>query len=88
MKRERKKYEDDDGRTIAKMNVDGMPWYASGAGKPSPDGQESAGPQEKLKGPELRAFIWGMTKALLIVMSVFIVGYLLFILFCTTIWFA
>jgi hypothetical protein len=36
MKRERKKYEDDDGRTIAKMNVDGMPWYASGAGKPSP----------------------------------------------------
>ena len=25
--KERKPYEDDDGRTIAKMDVDGMPWY-------------------------------------------------------------
>ena len=23
----RKQYDDDDGRTIANMNVDGMPWY-------------------------------------------------------------
>lgn len=27
MAREKKQYEDDDGRTIADMNVEGMPWY-------------------------------------------------------------
>ncbi len=27
MARQRKQYEDDDGRTIADMNVEGMPWY-------------------------------------------------------------
>ena len=26
----RKKYDDDDGRVIAKMNFDGMPWYTPG----------------------------------------------------------
>ncbi|MDO4543636.1 MAG: hypothetical protein Q4C01_03695 [Clostridia bacterium] len=28
MARKRKVYEDDDGRTIVPMDVDGMPWYA------------------------------------------------------------
>ena len=28
-----KKYEDDDGRTIADLNVEGMPWYNPSAGK-------------------------------------------------------
>jgi len=27
MSRNRKIYDDDDGRTIANMNVEGMPWY-------------------------------------------------------------
>ena len=27
MARKKKQYEDDDGRTIANMNVEGMPWY-------------------------------------------------------------
>lgn len=27
MGRNKKKYADDDGRTIADMNVDGLPWY-------------------------------------------------------------
>ena len=27
MGKNKKKYADDDGRTIADMNVDGMPWY-------------------------------------------------------------
>lgn len=26
----RKRYDDDDGRVIAKMNVEGMPWYSGG----------------------------------------------------------
>ena len=28
MGRNKKKYADDDGRTIADMNVDGLPWYS------------------------------------------------------------
>lgn len=31
MARAPKQYEDDDGRTIAEMNVDGMPWYQESA---------------------------------------------------------
>lgn len=30
MAKRKKKYDDDDGRVIAKMNVDGMPWYTPG----------------------------------------------------------
>ena len=26
-KRKKKEYDDDDGRVISPMNVDGMPWY-------------------------------------------------------------
>lgn len=33
MPRKRKKYDDDDGRTVADMNVEGMPWYNPTAGK-------------------------------------------------------
>ena len=29
-KKDKKKYDDDDGRTIADMNVDGLPWYQPG----------------------------------------------------------
>lgn len=28
--KDKKKYDDDDGRVIAKMNVEGMPWYTPG----------------------------------------------------------
>lgn len=30
MSKRKKKYDDDDGRVIAKMNVEGMPWYTPG----------------------------------------------------------
>ena len=33
MAREPKRWEDDDGRTIVDMNVDGMPWYQAGRKK-------------------------------------------------------
>ena len=31
MARKKKQYDDDDGRVIANMNVDGMPWFLSAA---------------------------------------------------------
>ena len=33
MAREPKRFEDDDGRTLVDMNVEGMPWYQSGRKK-------------------------------------------------------
>lgn len=32
-KKQKKRYDDDDGRTIADMNVDGLPWYRKHADK-------------------------------------------------------
>ncbi len=84
MPKERKRYDDDDGRTIAKMNVDGMPWYASGKSRAS--GQDENG-QAEISGGEKISFVWGVLKAALLVTAIFAAGYLLFILFCTNIWF-
>ena len=36
----RRKYDDDDGRVIANMNVDGMPWYMEKAKKKEASSQE------------------------------------------------
>ena len=33
MARQPKRWEDDDGRTVADMNVEGMPWYQAGRRK-------------------------------------------------------
>lgn len=72
----------DDGRTIARMNVDGMPWYVERSGS---NGQGSDNPdKEKLsmsKSGE-RALIVGVLLAALvaglIIAAVFLVCILLF----------
>ena len=76
--------EGDDGRTIASMNVEGMPWYR-------PERKEAAGG----KGPEplsmtreeRRMFTWGALKAALLVVGVMCLGLVLFVLFCQFVWF-
>ena len=74
---------DDDGRVIAPMNVEGMPWYAPQA----PREGEGGGTPEPLTGAEKRAFVFGVLKAVGLVMLAFVGVYLLFLLFCTEIWF-
>lgn len=86
--------EDDDGRVIAPMDVDGMPWHnplASDSGENGEEGDTgSAGEREpvKLTRAESRAYAWGALKAALAVAAVFALVFLLFILFCTEVWFA
>ncbi|MGI6027133.1 MAG: hypothetical protein ACOX7G_09235 [Candidatus Scatomorpha sp.] len=82
----KKRNEDDDGRVVARMNVEGMPWYVE---RPA-DAPERSGSDEpvKLNRQESRAFAWGAVKAALLVTAVFSVAAVLFILFCTDIWFA
>ena len=78
----RKKYDDDDGRVIANMNVDGMPWYVDAAKKKDASSQEL-----DLTKEESKAVLWGTVKAGLLIASVFVVAALIFILFCIHVWF-
>ena len=89
----------DDGRVIAPMNVDGMPWYkpvntakdGSLSGK-TQNGESSsvlssAQMPVTLTREENRAFAAGVLKAVLLVSFVFIGALFLFILFCIHVWF-
>ena len=72
---------EDDGRTIADMNVDGMPWYLEKKEKqPEPEKIE-------LTKEEGRAMMGGILKATLLVTLAFGVGLTLFILLCDLVFF-
>jgi hypothetical protein len=83
---QKKQYDDDDGRTIVSMDVEGMPWYdrrhdfvpksERGPSQPSPYGTG-------LTNRELRLYTWGALKAGLLVASVFAVTWILLVLFLT-----
>ncbi|MBQ8830609.1 MAG: hypothetical protein IJ017_03315 [Oscillospiraceae bacterium] len=84
MARKKKVYDDDDGRVIANMNVDGMPWY-SGDDRRGKRASESD--MSDLTKSEARAIVTGAMKAGLLVAGVFLLGALIFILFCVFVWF-
>lgn len=67
---------EDDGRSFADMNVEGMPWYR-------PKQKTDAGEGEKLEldGEGYRSFLWGVLKAAFLIGVVFVLVYFLFILF-------
>jgi len=75
MAKKRKQYDDDDGRVIADMNVDGMPWYT-----PKKDAAPEGGESPQLSGHETWAMIWGVLKAALLIAGVFALIYFLLIL--------
>lgn len=90
----------DDGRVIAPMNVDGMPWYKpergkdlSGApGEPAEtsgmiSGGGGAGAPVQLTFRENMAFAFGVLKAVLLIAAVFIGVLFGFIMFCIHVWF-
>ena len=74
---------DDDGRTIANMNVEGMPWYT-----PSPD-DDIPRPEtpEPLGREDRRRYILGAVLAALATAAVFGLAIFLFLLFCDFVWF-
>ena len=84
--------EGDDGRTIASMNVEGMPWYTpERADLPpsSPDGSNSSprAPQDGLTHRQARMYTMSALKAGLLVALVFCLMLVLFAAFCGFIWF-
>ena len=66
----------DDGRTIASMNVDGMPGYREPAPAPREDPDHPGQPVERpvISGQETRWMIFGSLKAALLVAGVFSVA--------------
>ena len=74
-------YDDDDGRVIADMNIEGTPWYKQDLLPQQPNRE----PIELTK-EEKRAMIGGMLKAAFLVVGVIVTVYLLFILFCLYVW--
>ena len=79
----KKHYEDDDGRVVANMNVDGMPWYMADAEKRRAKQNDFS---DLTKG-ETWEIIKGTVKAGLLIGSVYLVVFALFILFCIYVWF-
>ena len=87
MKKKKKKEKFvDDGRVIAPMNVEGMPWYVQKR-QPRAAGDSSPIP-EKMTRRESAAFASGVLKAALLVTFAFVGVFFLFILFCIYVWFA
>ena len=87
MAKQRKQYDDDDGRVVADMNVDGMPWYIREHKPWTQRFASSSQNQDQLTAAEERALIWGAMKAGLLIAGVFILAALAFILFCLFVWF-
>ena len=87
MSGKRKLHDDDDGRVIANMNVDGMPWYQRGERKLFGAQSKRGSDFSDLTKEETREIIKGALKASLLIAGVFILAMLLFILFCLYIWF-
>lgn len=73
--------EEDDGRVIASMRVEGMPGYTGSTGAP-----ETQAPQESLSQCETRLLIVAALKSALLISAGFALMLILFILFCVKVW--
>lgn len=82
MKRKRIPYEEDDGETVANMNVEGMPWYREKSQSTDAQGK----PQISLHSAEGRAAVRGALLAAMLVVAIFVGGAFLFILFLQKVW--
>lgn len=90
MKEKRKQYDDDDGRVVCSMDVEGMRWHdrrvrreermAARAAQAVPQG-------EPLTKAQTRQYAFSAALAGLVVVGVFASAWVLFILFCTQVWF-
>lgn len=81
--KKRREYDDDDGRQIADMNVDGMPWYVR---KSSPSSNSQNDEPIELTREERRSLYGGVLKAVLLVAAAFIGVYFLVVFLLTRIW--
>jgi hypothetical protein len=74
--------EDDDGRTIAPMNVEGMPWHTPKRSETPRDPNA-----QPLLGKDLLRYLFSAVGAGLLIVFAFGIAGAALILFCTEIWF-
>ncbi len=84
--KQKKQYEDDDGRVICNMDVEGMRWYDKGVRRREQAARRLP-PGDELSRLEIRQLTGSAVLAGLMIVLVFSVTWVLFILFCTEIWF-
>lgn len=75
----KKHYDDDDGRVIANMNVEGMPWYRRESSLSDSHGSE-------LDRADTRKVIWGVMKVTFAFLAVFSAIMVLVVFIMTRIW--
>ena len=76
---------EDDGRTIADMNVEGMPWYVQGDERRSKGADASS--HDQMTDEETKMYRFAALKAALLVVLVFGLAFFIFIAFCDFVWF-
>jgi hypothetical protein len=81
-----KQFDDDDGRVICNMDVEGMRWHDKRVRRESREARRVIQGDQMTKS-EARQFTWYAVLAGLLIATVFSVTWVLFILFCTDIWF-
>jgi len=81
-----KQYDDDDGRVICDMDVEGMRWHDKRVRGEKREARRAARGDQMTKS-EARQFTWYAVLAGMLIAAVFSVTWILFILFCTEIWF-
>lgn len=75
---------EDDGRTIADMNVEGMPWYLPGPKEnASGDGED----HYQMTPREQRLYTLAAVRAALLIVGAFAAVFAAFIAFCDFVWF-
>lgn len=86
MSKQRTQYDDDDGRTICSMDVDGMPWFDKRVRREE-RAARNANLGDRITRSEARVYTWYALLAGLLIATVFSVAIVLFTLFCTQVWF-
>ena len=88
MARAVKQHDDDDGRVICSMDVEGMPWHDRRVRRESRQAQAQMIHQgDQMTASETRRYIWHAILAGMTIVGVFAATWVLFILFCTNVWF-
>ena len=88
MTRKPEQYEDDDGRVICDMDVEGMPWHDKRIRREirtERAANRHAG--DSMTRSEARSFTWYAVLAGLVIALVFGAVWALFLLFATQVWF-
>lgn len=77
--------DEDDGRVICNMDVEGMRWHDKRVRREAKAARTAAHP-DQMTNAETRQFTWSAVLAGLSVVLVFSLVWVLFILFCTQVW--